>query len=142
MRIPRGCSGVKALVGALAGAVAISFAIMAHAQGKGKAVPGIQGAIISREQFPKLEKEALLGVPESAFRLSLFFESVRLDMKEALYWLTIAAENGHAVAQYNLAVFLLEDRDTRSRQRARFWLKQASKQGHTKATELLKEVSD
>ncbi|MHB8068856.1 MAG: SEL1-like repeat protein [Desulfobaccales bacterium] len=88
-----------------------------------------EGYFLSEAEVEVLKNKALGGAPEPAFRLSLFYEFYKRDYKESNFWEVIAAENGHPIAQYNLAARLTDDPDPRNRQRARFWLERAAKSG-------------
>ncbi|WP_454690553.1 DnaJ domain-containing protein [Achromobacter aloeverae] len=69
---------------------------------------------------------------------SQFFVSGSLsdDQEQALYWLTEAAENGHATAQHNLGVHYL----SADAARARKWLGLAAEQGHRLARQRLDSI--
>ncbi|HXH11320.1 MAG TPA: hypothetical protein VNP04_16355 [Alphaproteobacteria bacterium] len=103
---------------------------------------GVHSLIIPEAELPSLKHEALKGSPDAAFRLSLYYESVRLDFKEGLFWTQIAAENGHPSGQYNYGFRLRNDPDPRNRLRARFWLERAAENGVSLAVDLLKELSE
>ena len=114
--------------------------------GQGKPIPGIQGLVIDEKDLPSFEQKALDGNPESARRLSSFYDMVRNDRKQAVYWAMIAAENGSVVGQYNLGFLLRDDPDPKNRRRALYWLKRVSKSGDQHAADmaiqLLKEISE
>lgn len=95
---------------------------------------------IKKSELPKLEKEALLGSPDAAFRIYQFYEMYLFDRNKGFYWLTIAAENGHPIGQYNLASDLLEEENSTNQLRARFWLKKAALAGDKEAVNLLKKI--
>jgi hypothetical protein len=105
-------------------------------------VIGVHSLIIPDVELPKLEREALKGSPDAAFRLYRYHQSVRLDFKEGLFWAQIAAENGHPVGQYNLGFLWRNDPDPRNRLRARFWLERAAEKGDSLAVDLLRELSE
>ena len=87
-----------------------------------------------------LETKALRGSGESAFRLSLYYDVYKRDLKEATFWTMIAAENGHRMGEYNYGFRLNEESDPRERMRAEFWLKRAAAKGVKEAKDLLKEL--
>lgn len=113
---------------------------------QGKPVAGIHGLAIAEKDLPALEEKALDGNPEAARRLSSFYDMVRNDRKQAVYWATIAAENGSVVGQYNLGFLLRDDPDPNNRRRALYWLKRVSesddKHAADLAIQLLKEISE
>ncbi len=90
----------------------------------------------------KLERQALLGDAKAAYRL---LGNAALAGKpgtndDTAFWLAIAAENGHPIAQYNLGAKLLGEADPRDRVRAEYWLSRAAKAGDASAAQLLKRV--
>jgi TPR repeat protein len=73
-------------------------------------------------------ERALSGSAVDAFNLSSHF--LRLNkLDEQKYWTQIAAENGHAKAQYALAVLLSDYGTGHDKDRARYWAKLASRCG-------------
>jgi len=96
---------------------------------------------IEKSELPKLEKEALLGSPEPAFKLFQYYEFYIFNNDKSLYWVTISAENGHVIGQHNLAYTLfMNNHDINDILRARFWAKKAVSGGNKEALELLKEI--
>ncbi len=90
----------------------------------------------------KLERQALLGDAKAAYRL---LSNAALAGKAGMnadtaFWLAVAAENGHSVAQYNLGAKLLGEADPRDHVRAEYWLSRAAKAGDASAAQLLKRV--
>lgn len=105
-----------------------------------KPVAGISGLAIAEKDIPVFEGKALDGDPEAAQRLCSFYH-IRGDRSHAVYWATIAAENGSVVGQYNLGFLLRDDPDPKNQRRARYWLKRAAESGDEMAAQLLKEIS-
>lgn len=105
-------------------------------------VMGNKSLVLSAREIEEFQREALRGCPKAALRLYAFYESVRMDYAESLYWLRIAAENDSSVGQYNLGLALRDDADSRNRQRARFWLERSAANGDSLAQELLKEFRE
>ncbi len=93
-------------------------------------------------ELAKLEHEALLGDAKAAFRLLQNTASADKGSAnpDAMRWLTVAAENGHPIAQYTLGAKLLGGADPRDRVRAEYWLSRAAKAGDESAAQLLKRV--
>jgi|WetSurMetagenome_2_1015567.scaffolds.fasta_scaffold195481_1 TPR repeat protein len=91
-----------------------------------------------------IEKKALDGDPESADRLGMYYSMVKYDLKSAVYWTSIAAENGSVKGQYNLGVLLRDDPDPKNRRRAVYWLRRVSKKGDKdtvrRANRLINEI--
>jgi TPR repeat protein len=96
--------------------------------------------VIDKKNIHKLELEALKGSPKIAFKLYQYYDFIELDHTIGFYWLNIAAENGHPIAQYNLATELFEGSDLKNKTRAQFWAKMAAQNGVREAIELLKEL--
>lgn len=107
-----------------------------------KPLSGNESFDIKNSELSKIKREAYNGAADAAFRLYQYYDFVRLDYKEGMYWLTVAAENGHPVAQYNLARRLLDDQDKLKKQRARFWLKKLAEKGDHDAVEMLKKIPE
>ena len=105
-------------------------------------MPGNAGREILEVDMPRLEQDALSGDAESAFRLANYYESASADKQNTLYWLTIAAENGSANAQYKLGLELAHEEDKTSRVRAIFWLRRAEESGVSPANSFLKELGE
>jgi TPR repeat protein len=96
---------------------------------------------IDKSELPKLEKEALLGSPEAAFKLFQYYEYYMIDNKQSLYWVTISAENGHVIGQHNLAYMLyVNNNGVKDILRSHFWVKKSFSAGNKEALELLKEI--
>ncbi|HWR59592.1 MAG TPA: hypothetical protein VN328_11955 [Thermodesulfovibrionales bacterium] len=109
-----------------------------------KPLPTVHGLAIPNEDIPAFEEKALDGDPEAARRLATFY-MIRGQDAPAVYWFTIAAENGSIIGQYNLGFALRNDPDPKNRRRAVYWLKrvaQSDDKGSAKmATSLLEEIS-
>jgi TPR repeat protein len=105
-----------------------------------KPVAGVSGLTITEKDIPAFERKALDGDPDAARRLSSFYQ-IRSDRSQAIYWATIAAENGSVVGQYNLGFLLRDDPDPKNQRRAIYWLKRAAESGDEMAAQLLKEIS-
>jgi hypothetical protein len=104
-----------------------------------KPVVGIM--TIAEKDIPTIGEKAIDGDPEAAQRLCSFYH-LRGDRTQAIYWATIAAENGSVAGQYNLGFLLRDDPDPRNQRRARYWLKRAAEGGDETAAALLKELSE
>lgn len=86
----------------------------------------------------QLEKEALNGSPEAAFKLHNYYKFYLRNIKESMYWAQIAAENGHAKGMYNYGFHLFNYSNllgldslnvVRAKRRAYFWFKRAEENG-------------
>ena len=60
----------------------------------------------------------------------------------AFPWLQIAANKGNVIAQYNLWFEYIHVASFKNLCLARFWLKEAEKNGFTEATGLLEELEE
>lgn len=68
----------------------------------------------------------LEGDGDAAHAMALSFLATDPTHQLGFYWLTIAAENGNAGAQFNLAALMKEaPRDDRDKTRWRYWAKRA-----------------
>lgn len=86
------------------------------------------GQFVPERELPILERQALLGSAEAAFRLQTHYDWA-LDYSKSIFWGTLAAENGNQVGAYNLGYRLSESPDPKQRLRARFWLESAKNRG-------------
>ena len=88
---------------------------------------------LSDEEIHILEENATNGDKNSAFKLYQYHMFVSLDQDLEFKWLEIAAENGHPIAQSNLAdLFFTQD----NKEKAIFWAKKAHRNGATIPEEL------
>lgn len=104
---------------------------------------GVTHALVSRvEQDPAalsaLRGYAKEGYREAQFPLAVLYHEGRAglikDGAEAAYWFRKAAEQGHAVSQFNLGVMLQNGHDVRKDEReAAHWYRQAAEQGDAHA---------
>ena len=102
-----------------------------------KMISGAQSFELSQRERQVLQKRAEKGDADAAFKLHRYFDVVKLSTKEARHWLKKAAAGGHVVAQYNLAMMLL---DEGANAEAKKWLKAASAQGDKAAADALKRL--
>ena len=94
------------------------------------------------EQLTQYKVAAYAGSGTAANALSIFYSKAAPGGDAELYWTMIGAENGDAVAQYNLGtLYLRSDRGHYSLQRATYWLNKSAAQGHGFATGLLENVA-
>jgi TPR repeat protein len=91
-----------------------------------------QAALIPAQEIPKLQKEALQGSSEAAHRLATYYETIKLQLDEAIYWNQIRVENGDTDARYDLGACLIAMSDPASRIRGRYWLMQLQSNGPPK----------
>lgn len=89
----------------------------------------------------ELQKRALAGDPLAAAALQLEFAKKNSDRE--LYWTRIAAENGHAVSQYNLAYEYWANGagSEQDKIRAKFWLRKAADGGDPLAAATLEKLN-
>jgi TPR repeat protein len=106
----------------------------------GADIQGGQISMPSKEDLPSLRVQAMQGSAAAAMRLSLWHMTV-MEKEDDLFWTRIAAENGSAVAQYNLALKLLADQKSDLNMiRAKFWLEKAAANGDQYAKEKLDSI--
>lgn len=104
----------------------------------------IAGVVVPADEYAEVERQALAGSSEAAFRLARQYESTARYV-EAIFWGSIAAENGSQVGAYNLGYTLAGSPDPKQRIRARFWLRRAAEGGGETgrlAASFLKELDD
>lgn len=124
-------------------ALLIGFSAFAQSQSSkssDRIVSAVSSLTLRPDEVVKLSDEGWNGSGEAALRLSLYYGSVKLDLDKSVYWTTIAAENGNAVAQYNLWVQLSESSNADDKKRAVFWLRQSAKQGDPDAKLELQKI--
>lgn len=94
--------------------------------------------VITPDRLASVRYKALSGDNDSAARLVSYYEFVRHDRAEALYWATISAENGNRGGMHTVATFLSEDgKGLESSVRARYWLERAAQEGDIVAKMML-----
>jgi hypothetical protein len=82
---------------------------------------------LPEKQIEAIQKEALAGDKDAAFKLYQHHLLAEEDRLEGTFWLTLAAYSGNDMAQYNLAMLYLEKSDSpRNQQAAIRWLKLAA----------------
>lgn len=94
---------------------------------------------LSEVEKSTLSDKADRGDKNAAFRLAQYYSFVEFDSDKEQFWLERSATAGHAIAQYNLAFFLLnkENRDIRG---ALYWAEMAKGNGDEKAQLLIDEI--
>ena len=104
----------------------------------------VSGAIdfnLSNEEINKYKILASSGNTEAANRLFRYYNIVALNYPEAIKWLTVAAENGDPLSQYNLgnlySVPPLSDNKV-----AIFWLEKSKLNGFPDAAKVLKRIRE
>lgn len=108
----------------------------AVAQDKPMAVD--EGFSLSTKALDETQLKAANGDTEAAFRLSLHYSSgTNASPEKARFWRQIAAENGHAIAQYNIWFLDQENSDVVLRERALFWLRKSAASGFEDAKKQL-----
>jgi TPR repeat protein len=101
-----------------------------------------EGFRLSDSDLETAKKKALKGDAESAFQIYKHYALGKFDNVSSFVWLEIAANHGHASAQYNLGYTYMNVSIFKNLRLARFWLKEAEKNGRTNATRLLKKLEE
>jgi TPR repeat protein len=99
-----------------------------------------QAAVIAGADIPILEKAAVMGSAEAAHKLATYYAMIRFDFRKAEYWTEIRVENGDRNARYDLGIYLSDDDDLLSHDRARFWLNQVVADGPPDLSKLAKDT--
>jgi hypothetical protein len=102
---------------------------------------GGESFAIPDDQIPTFKMNALLGNPEAAHKLTLYYRWFHVNRTDELYWTTIAAENGSPDGEYDLGFVLAEDPSQKNIRRAEFWLNKAKAAGVMLAASLLDELT-
>ena len=123
----------------------VGFSAFAQSQGpksSDKIVSAVSSLNLRPDEVIKLSEDGWNGAGEAALRLSMYYASVKLDLDRSDYWMTIAAENGNAVAQYNAWVQMSDDRSSSAddKKRAVFWLRKSAAQNDPDAIRELKKL--
>jgi len=95
---------------------------------------------VPEKDIQKFLTKALEGDAESAFQLSYIYASQNGWVIESFRWLVVAAEKGHPIAQYNLAMTYAYYKPYKNNERAKFWFEKAAEKGHEKARKELSNI--
>lgn len=82
------------------------------------------GAMLKEAELDRYSKAALDGDGDAAFRIYLHYQT-GTDLRNAEFWVRIAAENGNLSGMINYADYLLDIPRGEQCRRARFWIKRA-----------------
>ena len=88
---------------------------------------------LKKEDLQDFKKKGMLGSADLAFKVYQYYTFYKQKRDLSRYWLMISAENGHRTAQYNFAIYNLDEKNYN---RARFWAQKALKNGEKEAEEL------
>ena len=86
---------------------------------------------LTNADLDALKKQAGSGSESgaAAYRLALYYETVRHDDAEAKRWMKASAEKGYVGGMYGYASYLKESSDPADRATARTWLQKVVAQG-------------
>ena len=135
---------MKLLVYIIIGVALLSGATSCSTQNERKvkyAMPWMS-FILSDSDLKVAKEKALKGDAESAFQVYQHYSGGKFDTISAFSWLNIAANEGNVIAQYNLGFIYMHSDIFKNIQLARFWLKEAEKNGEKEATGLLEELEE
>ncbi|MGO4703403.1 tetratricopeptide repeat protein [Dyella sp. 2RAB6] len=124
-------------------ALSVGFSAFAQSRSPNSSdeiISAVADLTLRPDEVIRLSDEGWNGSGEAALRLSLYYASVKLDFDRSEYWTTIAAENGNAVAQYNVWVQLSESSNADDKKRAIFWLRKSAMQGDPDAKLELQKI--
>lgn len=88
----------------------------------GEPINPMESVFVPKAEYAEVVRQALDGSAEAALRLESQY-SLTARYAEAIFWATIAAENGSQIGAYNLAFTLAYSPHADQRRRARYWLK-------------------
>jgi TPR repeat protein len=80
--------------------------------------------MLTEAELDRYSKAALDGDGNAAFRIYLHYQ-MGTDLRNAEFWVHIAAENGNLSGMINYADYLLDTPRAEQCRRARFWIKRA-----------------
>ncbi|WP_395789244.1 hypothetical protein [Aquimonas sp.] len=99
------------------------------------------GWIIRSEDLDAYTERAMKGDPESALRIALHFSTQFVGDRDASsYWMLIAAENGHPIAQYNVWYEYNRSDSAQLKLRSMYWLRRSAESGNRLAQEQLRAL--
>ncbi|GAB2528780.1 hypothetical protein GCM10008940_34390 [Microbulbifer agarilyticus] len=84
-------------------------------------------------------ESASKGDLKSAVTVLDFFTYVEYDAEKSVYWMKYAAELGDSVAQHNLAMHYLQERNLTE---AKLWAEKAVESDKNGSVDLLVEIND
>jgi hypothetical protein len=84
---------------------------------------------LTNADIDALKKQAGSGSGAAAYRLALYYETVRHDDTEAKRWMKASAESGDMGGMYGYASYLKGSSDPDDRATARTWLEKVAAQG-------------
>jgi TPR repeat protein len=96
---------------------------------------------LTQRDREKLELRANANDADASFRLSEFYLYARREERIGLRWLRLSAEQGHIIAQNNLAIRLLATKDPYSKQEGIMWLERAAAAGDELARKRLSQIA-
>ncbi len=135
---------MKRLIYIITGIVVLSVAassIKAEEQ-QVKSIMGNDSFLLSDSDLETAKKKALEGDAESAFQIYLHYALGKFDEVSSFVWLQIAANKGLARAQNNLGCIYMDEGIFKNLRLAKFWLKEAEKNGSPMATRWLKKLEE
>lgn len=68
---------------------------------------------LNSEELERLKKESLQGDSNASYRLYQYFAFSKFNKSEMLKWLRISSSQGNEVANYNYAVYLIHNGETK-----------------------------
>lgn len=112
-------------------------------QAAGPVQPGVADLVISGPEADTKMRLGLEGDGDAALAIAISFLATDTTHQLGFYWMTIAAENGNADAQFNLA-FLMKGtpRDDWDKARWKYWAKRAAASGDPEIARQVKELME
>lgn len=115
---------------------ALCYGSIANKPDASRALSPLQFSALSNKQYRELAMSAVNGSVEAAWRLYMSASTTN-NFKEAIYWASIASENGDEDGRYQMALILVHSPLDIQRNRGIYWLKRLAKLKYSDAEELL-----
>lgn len=80
---------------------------------------------LSKNSLPQIKRAAMLGSPLAAYKIFKYLTEVHAEQKDIMFWLRIAAQNGHPNAIKLLGARMSKSKNERDRLRSQFWLRKS-----------------
>lgn len=100
-------------------------------------VVGVESFNLSPQEIATLSSKAKAGEADAAFKLAEYYEYYETDWEQNFYWMKIAAEADHTLAQRGLGNIYKRKGDL---EQALYWYKKAAEKGDEISIDEVKEL--